>query len=165
MFVLNFAFFLFWVRNNGFGFGLLKQFGLGAGSGRFGLGLIFIHLFRSKLLAWNQFVQLWSFVFLFCLRVWQNGLGPSWTTLYILCTCLQLFTYYSKITEERMPALDPNKPPSVHFNQASHSSVFVQTCDARTLLGTVTQLFIPASVHFMLFKCTLADLFIVSPHV
>ena len=30
----------------------------------------------------------------FSLRVWQNGLGPSWTMLYILCTCLQLIVLY-----------------------------------------------------------------------
>ena len=72
------------------------------------------------------------------------------------------FTYFSKITEERMPALNPNKQPSVHFKRAGHSSVFDKTCDARMLLGTVTWLFIPASIHFLLFKCTLADLFSIS---
>ena len=81
-------------------------------------------------------------------------------------SCLYFkFTYYSKITEEWMPALNPNKQPSVHFNRAGHSSVFVETCDARMLLGTVTRLFIPAFVHFLLFKCTLADLFTVSPPI
>ena len=112
----------------------------------------------------HQFVQLWSFVFLFCLRVWQNGVGPSWTTLYILGACLQMLTYCSKITEERMLALNPKKPPSVHFNQAGRASVFVEPCDASTLLGTVTWLFIPASLHFLLFKCTMADLCTESPH-
>ena len=33
------------------------------------------------------------------------------------------------------------------FNQVGHSSVFVETCEAHTLLGTVTQLINPASVH------------------
>ena len=83
----------------------------------------------------------------------------------LLGTLTQLFTYNSKITEERMLALNPNKPPSVNFNQAGHSSVFVETCDARTLLETVTRLFISASVHFLLFKCSLAYLFTVSPHI
>ena len=64
-----------------------------------------------------------------------------------------------------MPALNPNKQPSVHYNRAGDSIVFVETCDARMLLGTVTRLFIPASVDFLLFKCTLEDLFTVSPHV
>ena len=64
-----------------------------------------------------------------------------------------------------MPALNLNKPPSVHSNQAGHSSVFVETCDARTLHGTVTRLFIPASVHFLLFMCTLTYLFTVSDHI
>ena len=37
----------------------------------------------KSIFSTNPFVQLWSFTFLFCLRVWQNELGPSWTTLYM----------------------------------------------------------------------------------
>ena len=46
------------------------------------------------------------------------------------------------------------------LEQVTH--VFVESCDAHTLLGTVTQLFIPSSVHFLLSKCTLAYLLKVS---
>jgi hypothetical protein len=50
-------FFEFGVGNNGFGFGLLYYFGFGVGSRGFGIDIIFIHLFKNKLLAWNRFVH------------------------------------------------------------------------------------------------------------
>ena len=43
--------------------------------------------------------------------------------------------------------------------------VFVESCDARTLLGTVTRLFILASIHFIQSKCSLAYLITVSDHI
>ena len=90
IFNLGFAFiilplFLFLVSNSGFGLCLLSRFGFRSSRSGFGLGLLFIHLFKSKLLKALMF---------FSLRVWQNGLGPSWTMLYSLCTCLQLIVLY-----------------------------------------------------------------------
>ena len=41
---------------------------------------IFISIFEFKCLSFD-------------VLVWQNGLGPSWKTLYILCSCLLLFMY------------------------------------------------------------------------
>ena len=41
-----------------------------------------------------------------------------------------------------MPARNPNKQP---YEQVTYD--FVKSCDARTLLGTFTRLFIPASEH------------------
>ena len=92
IFILGLRFCLFFgegAGSNGFGLGLLYCFEFGVGSSGFGLGLLFNRVLKNKLLTWNRFVQHLNFTFLFCLKVWQNGLGPSWTTLYILCTCLQ----------------------------------------------------------------------------
>ena len=51
----------------------------------------------------NKFVQLWSFVFLFCLLSGKMGLDQAeqlYSSLYFK------FTYYSKITEESMTVLN-----------------------------------------------------------
>ena len=74
--VLRFEFclFIFWVKNNGFGLGLLQQLGLWAGSGGFG--------------------------FLFCLLSGKMGLDQAeqlYSSLYFK------FTYYSKRATATVP--------------------------------------------------------------
>ena len=46
-----------------------------------------------------KIIQHLNFTWLFCLRVWQNGLGPSWTTLYSLCTHFQLFVLHCQVVK------------------------------------------------------------------
>ena len=78
-------------------------------------------------------------------------------------------THYTQINCKQTKGLDASPQPKqttlCTFLLEQVAGIFVETCNARMLLGTVTRLFIPAYVHFLLFKCTLAYLFTVSPHV
>ena len=72
---------------------------------------------------------------------------PDWyCTHYARINCKQTKPV---LVREWMPALNPNNNPMYTFTRAGHL-FFVGSCDARTLLGTIIWLFIPASVHFLL---------------
>ena len=67
-------------------FGLLPYFVSDLGLAAMGLDLVtFLSLY--SICQPHPLFQRTNFTFnMFCLWVWQNGLGPSWTALYILCT-------------------------------------------------------------------------------